>query len=575
MPDNSLIVKTRLPELDAVRAFAVVIVVLFHLKVIGFGYLGVDIFFVLSGYLMTRNVLQEQQHQGKVSVKTFIKKRFLRIVPSFVIVGLASAIVAILIYSPLHLKDFGEQLLRALTFSSNFLFYDQAGYFSPENELRPLLHSWSLSVEEQFYILFALLIFLTKFFRFRNLILCTFAISLLLYGALCFQTLGGNFDPSSIWPETEKGEDATFYLTPFRMIQFLSGACLALIHCRHRPKFGAWAGSFLLIFALGLLYVTHASQLLIFSNLLASISAIALLQKNRVSAWLGGLRAVQFFAKSSYQIYLVHWPLIVFWHYITLEDLSLVSQVGLGLMSLLLGWALMRATHKISNPSNFHRLPKHQKLSGLIILIVTIGLAFAGIKSDGLPSRVPSDRHVTGAVEQREIESAYCNGSHSDENGRSFGNRLGDPLISCDVNPQAEKTIYILGDSHARALVPGLAKSYPGYRIAVMYFTSCHAQSGIDQYIYDYEGRRALKEACVVRNRNAMKLFAEIPKSAIIIHQFAGYHSDKSPEFYKAGAEQLRQLQLMGHDVVWLGSVVRPNKLLEGCNVLPASFPAR
>jgi len=521
---------------------------------------------------MTRNVVRDQAKHGHASAKTFVKKRILRIVPPFLIVALITILISLLLYSPTHLIEVGEQTLRAITFHSNFYFYDQAGYFAPENELRPMLHSWSLSVEEQFYLLFALIIILSKYFRFHSLIFCTLFLSLFLYGLLCLQAASLNFEITHFWPQKAKSEDALFYLTPFRMLQFLAGATLALIHKKSHPSAGFVGGVILIIVGIAILIVIEKLELLIFSNLLATLATILLLQKNKFAAWLGQLNAISFIAKSSYQIYLVHWPLIVFWRYITFDDPAVEEIVVLVALSIGMGWALMKVTHPISNLKGWSVASPLTKFGGVFIGISTLAISGLILHSQGLPSRIPNTRIFVSDAEHREQESSYCKGSHLGE-GYEYGQRIDDPLVTCDINSDAEDTIYVFGDSHARHLASGLAKEFPEHRIATLYFSSCPAQSGQKKYIYDYEGRTTLQNACLTRNERAMDLFATAQEATIIIHQYAGYHSDTSPEFYAASQALLLKLESYGHKVLWLGSVIRPNKLLNGCNYLPKTFP--
>ena len=147
------------PEIDGLRAVAVVPVILFHAGFRSFagGFVGVDVFFVISGYLITTIILSDMD-KGAFSLATFYERRARRILPALFAVILCCLPFAWLWLLPDHLEDFGESVTAVATFSSNFLFWQESGYFDTAAELKPLLHTWSLAVEEQFYVLFPLML---------------------------------------------------------------------------------------------------------------------------------------------------------------------------------------------------------------------------------------------------------------------------------------------------------------------------------------------------------------------------------------------------------------------------------
>ena len=149
-------------EIDGLRALAVLPVILFHAGFEWFsgGFVGVDVFFVISGYLITTIIISEMA-EGKFSIINFYERRARRILPALFFVMLACLPFAWLWLAPSDLRDFGQSLVAVSTFSSNILFWWESGYFDTAAELKPLLHTWSLAVEEQFYILFPLFLMLT------------------------------------------------------------------------------------------------------------------------------------------------------------------------------------------------------------------------------------------------------------------------------------------------------------------------------------------------------------------------------------------------------------------------------
>jgi len=138
-------------EIDGLRAIAVIPVILFHAGFEQFsgGFVGVDVFFVISGYLITTIILAEKE-KGSFSLANFYERRARRILPALFLVMFACLPFAWFWLLPSDLKDFSQSLIAVVTFSSNILFWQETGYWGVENELKPLLHTWSLAVEEQY-----------------------------------------------------------------------------------------------------------------------------------------------------------------------------------------------------------------------------------------------------------------------------------------------------------------------------------------------------------------------------------------------------------------------------------------
>ena len=152
------ITKSRLEygaDIDGLRAIAVVCVILYHLDVAPFyaGFLGVDIFFVISGYLITQLLTKEIDKNKSFSVTKFYARRAKRLLPALFLVITFTMCVGIFIMTPFELKELAETALSSVFFSSNFYFWRTSDYFNPVSELNPLLHTWSLALEEQFYLL--------------------------------------------------------------------------------------------------------------------------------------------------------------------------------------------------------------------------------------------------------------------------------------------------------------------------------------------------------------------------------------------------------------------------------------
>lgn len=202
-------------DIDGLRALAIIPVVLYHAKTEPFsgGFVGIDIFFVISGYLITL-LISEEIRKGTFTILDFYERRVRRIFPALFFVILICSIISSLILFPLPFRDFGQSIIAATLFVANILFYKEAGYFGADSEMNPLLHTWSLSVEEQFYVIFPIVLLVAyKYFhgRWKLFLIPAATLSLIL----------------NIWA-VSPFPSATFYLFPTRAWELLLGSFLAL-----------------------------------------------------------------------------------------------------------------------------------------------------------------------------------------------------------------------------------------------------------------------------------------------------------------------------------------------------------
>lgn len=228
------------PEIDGLRAMSVVSVLLFHAGFENFsgGYVGVDIFFVISGYLITLIILGDIEKQ-RFSIKTFYERRARRILPVLFFVLFVSSIASLFILTPHEIERFSKSLLSVLLFVSNIFFWTESKYFGAAAELKPLLHSWSLSVEEQFYILFPVFLLIGMKF-FKKFVL---AILVTVFVASLFLAEWASYDMAG----------ANFYLTPTRVWELLAGAGVAFFSFKkgeHYNQLLATIGVGLMLYAI-------------------------------------------------------------------------------------------------------------------------------------------------------------------------------------------------------------------------------------------------------------------------------------------------------------------------------------
>ncbi|WP_157976369.1 acyltransferase family protein [Parahaliea mediterranea] len=329
-------------DIDGLRTIAVLAVVLFHLDVPGFsgGFVGVDVFFVISGYLIT-SIIAGKIAGGGFSLGEFYARRVQRLFPPLIVTVAATFLAASLIVEPFDLIAIGRSAVAALFSVSNMVFFSEAGYWDTASHLKPLLHTWSLGIEEQFYLIWpALLLWYLGKPRRGGLGALVAVIFLVGLAACIWWSLR---DPS-----------AAFYLLPFRAFEFAMGA--AVICIARWPAFVRLAerrgvADALTLAGLALiagsvygfdastlfpgwavLLPTSGSVLVLLGGAVRAGPVAGLLLGNRASLWIG---------KVSYSMYLVHWPPIALYRYHSgAEALHWPVQLALGLATLLATLAL-------------------------------------------------------------------------------------------------------------------------------------------------------------------------------------------------------------------------------------------
>lgn len=229
------------PEIDGLRAIAVLPVVLYHFDLPGFngGFVGVVIFFVISGFLIGGLLWAELEKTVRIALGSFFMRRVRRLAPAYLAVGLASFVGAWFILLPFDFREFGQELIAATVYLANVHFFMGSGYFDSGAEQKLLLHTWSLAVEEQFYVVMPVLMLVLA--RIKRLLL------VILIGIGIVSLI------SSIWVMSIS-QPAAFYLLPFRAWELLAGVCLAI--WGQRSGFGwqvhaglSWAGMALIAVA--------------------------------------------------------------------------------------------------------------------------------------------------------------------------------------------------------------------------------------------------------------------------------------------------------------------------------------
>lgn len=438
------------PDIDGLRAIAVGAVLLFHARLgLSGGFVGVDVFFVISGFLITSLILKDAGSPAGFSIMKFWERRIRRILPALFVVIVATLIGGWFILLPSHFQDLGKSVLAQAVFAGNFYFWWSSGYFADEAILKPLLHTWSLAVEEQFYLLFPLLFLLFSKWKLAALRWLIWLAALTSLGLSMAQT--------------RSAPDAGFYLLPSRAWELLCGALLAMtprgqnIPLWIRETLG-WGGLLAVLFA----FIRY-DESTPFPGLAAIVPCVGTLMMIYVNGLAGqpsvltrllSVRPLVFLGAISYSLYLWHWPILVYATY--WQDNSIlrwflrVGLLGLSVILAMLSWKY------IEMPFRTRRVfPQRREIFtfGLTAPACCALLGWALILSHGAPSRFPAavlryDAARSTEAGARNLE-INCNVS-LDSALRGDFPRIG----RTNMQPQC----LVWGDSHAMAIFPVIEK---------------------------------------------------------------------------------------------------------------------
>ena len=423
-------------EIDGFRALAILPVVFYHagIKLFSGGFVGVDVFFVISGYLITNIILSDIENK-KFSLKNFYERRARRILPALLLVSVICIPFSFLFFKDIYLLEFARSLVSLIFFSSNFLFWSESGYFNTNTEFKPLIHTWSLSVEEQFYILFPIiLLFLFNFFKFFTKIffIILFTLSLL----FC---VWGSFN----YP------NATFYLLPFRGWEIILGVLTAIYLYENKIKFKKVYNEFFSIIGFCLIFISiiFLDSKTVFPGyvaLLPTIGTVLLITFCRKGTTLYKVFTIKYLINLgliSYSLYLWHQPILAFVKFYLLNEFSLYHKLFIILISIIisyLSWKYFespfRNKQKISNKNLllFLCLP-------IIIFFSTWGYVVKFSNLDNIYTSKP--KQFIGGKKVEYFES-------------KFDIQINSKNVFYDAikpkNSKANIKVLVIGDSHAQ-----------------------------------------------------------------------------------------------------------------------------
>ena len=524
-------------EIDGLRAIAVLPVILFHagFSSFGGGYVGVDVFFVISGYLITRLIAAELD-AGRFSLWDFYERRARRILPALFAVVLACLPFAWAWMLPAELKNFAQSLVGVALFASNVLFWRETGYFAPAAEEKPLLHTWSLAVEEQYYLAFP--IFLIVAWRFgRDPVFYLVAAAALVSLALAQLTV-------------RDAPDAAFYLPHTRAWELLAGSLCAL----GQRRLGARAHDGLALLGLALICgavvlfdgATPTPSLLTLAPVGGAALVVLFAQPGTLAACLLGTPILVGIGLVSYSAYLWHFPLFAFARLRELPVESTGFMLALSALALALGWITwvvverpFRYAGSGSTPTLLPgRLPIFAASGAMMVALVGIGLAVN--TTDLRYQRYAPDvaEVLRGFDDFRGPMEVYglrtCFIDYDQTADALFAN---DCLVPAD--PGA-RDVVLFGDSHAAHLSLGLDENLPANASMAQY-------TGTECTPYSHPRLTGRCEAFLDRFLAAMTDRAAGATIVLSANWISAFEAMGQPAFLEAVSRTIDRLEASGH----------------------------
>jgi len=461
-------------DIDGLRAIAVAGVVLFHAKLgVPGGYAGVDVFFVISGFLITKLLLRDLQ-SGCFSMVEFWERRVRRIFPALAVVLAATLAVGWFMLLPRDYSMLGRRLVAVIGFASNIKSWREEGYFADSSEENPLLHAWSLSVEEQFYLIVPIALTAIWWLRRERWVAPLLAAGILI--SFFASVVGTYLMPS-----------ATFFLLPTRAWELGIGALLAFAPAIRRARLRSalgWLGLTAVLFTF-----FHYSSATLFpgaSALPPVLGASAIIwggmmpsgeTQPRINRWLAA-RPLVWLGLVSYSFYLWHWPIFALHKYWAIAAAGVIGRIAMVGAALGLAWFSL---HWIERPIRNRAWLNRKQVFSLSAVIALILLAVGGLISlvDGLPRRITplAARFAAGRTD------AGFTDSHSLADVPNNLLHLG--------SPSQTPGIFLWGDSHAAALIPVIDEVCTEQGIPAVAAISSSTPPVLDWY---FTGRFGLNE---------------------------------------------------------------------------------
>lgn len=534
-------------DIDGLRAVAVLSVVLCHAGLgLPGGYIGVDIFFVISGYLITSLIIKDLR-QGTFSLTAFWERRIRRILPALLVVTVCTVVAGWFLLMPTDYESLGESVAALAFLIANVKFWRAVGYFSPSSEQVALLHTWSLAVEEQFYLFVPAFLFLLSRRKALNLALPLLALA-------GITSLG-----LSIYG-TEHFVDATFYLLPTRAWELFAGALLAFLPAN---SFAPSSAVRELVAGLGLSLLLAPCILYNSDTPFPGLAALPPVLGTAALIWSGtnlegtpavnrclGWRPLVFVGLISYSLYLWHWPILALYRAQSLNPPTLVVRILAVGASLLIATASWRW---IEVPFRSGRIiPSRHQLFGVSLLVFAV-LTTAGLAlslSGGAPGRLPALAHLFLTTRRRDLRLS-----------RNVEERdIPHNLVRLGSSRPPDRVL-VWGDSHAKSILPAIDLLGREKNVAVRAAT--HASTAPVLGYYAARTRFGLNEDSIPFNAAVIEYVRSKRGQAYSVLLAARWDSyARDAAFSGALLRTVDELRAAGAEVYFMKDVPRYN-----CNV--------
>lgn len=532
-------------DIQGLRALAISMVLIFHA---GFpflkgGYIGVDVFFVISGYLITRLLVIEKEKHGRINLLAFYARRIRRLLPAASVALAGTALVSFFLFSPLEQSNLIRSFFASILYVSNLWFAFQAtDYLGEDTNADPFLHTWSLSVEEQFYLIWPFLILLATLkktgsnhsFKLTILIGSVFVLSF-----VSSLIMGGLYQP---W---------AFFGSPFRAWEFATGALGFLLVHRNMQlpeplhKLGVSIGIGAILLA-GILYDKSTPFPGLYALLPTGGTLLVLIGDHQKNWFVDVSRIpwVRWLGDISYSLYLWHWPLIVIPLSLT-GELSLWERIGLVALSLALGSFSYKY---IENPIRFNATLARSTFKGLALgatlTIFGIALTFTLRGFVKAELNTPLQKDILAA--RSLIPTVYLDGCHASYTDIVFS--------ECSYGASSsQKTLVLFGDSHAAQWFPAIEafSKQHGYRLVSLTKSACPSAHIIP---YNAAYGRSYTECGAWQNLVLERIAQERPLLVILSnssrYSSTSGHSSSNSEWWIGGMKDtLATIQRTGAQV--------------------------
>ena len=538
----------RIPQIQGLRALAALLVTIFHAKFVSGGFIGVDIFYVISGYLITGLILREIENSGTLNLRLFYQRRIKRLLPTSVFVLFATAIVGYFVLPAITRDALGRDLFAAATYVSNYLFaWWENDYQNLDATPSPFIHYWSLAVEEQFYVIWPILI----------LILSRFGKKAVLYGV-------GAITAASLIlsiQQTQTSPIWAFYSLPTRAWELGIGALLLFIPTSlWKSRFLPWLGAIGL--ALATVIFDENTAFPGVNALLPVISTAILigsisqwprffndLSNNRISQWLGAI---------SYPLYLWHWPALVLPSSALGRPLSINERMICILVTILLA----HLTSKYIEQPLRHKNIAGKKVFLFFVSTTLISLG-AGLAISSTATSVISIKgtdYKFDLVDVMKKPSIYIDGCHV-----NYGEPESGDCTYGDIN--SKTTIVLYGDSHAAQWFPALEAlaNERGFKLVSLTKSACPS---VD---VPRDDRGAFKAVdCNQWRANSIARIQELAPKAVIMSNFQYFtppskYPDRNKWWSDGQTRLLSSLRGSSDHLVYINDTPHPSRDIPNC----------